>query len=138
MDLYNQIQGIKLRVLNKLAKTSEDPMAVFLAMQMGAQALVRLDELEQKLGKHSGLAAKRKVMEAFAAFHKNSSAIQIGTQIKDFSASNIAGESFHLAEVLKQNKYVLVEFWASWCGPCRAEIPHMKEAYQRFHKKVLK
>ena len=38
-----------------------------------------------------------------------------------------------LADIRADSKIVLVEFWASWCGPCRTEIPHMKQAYEE-HK----
>lgn len=52
--------------------------------------------------------------------------------IKDFTAFNLAGEEVRLRDVLRENRYTLLEFWASWCGPCIAEIPHLKEAYDRF------
>ena len=59
----------------------------------------------------------------------------VGADIRDFVAETLAGESVRLADVRASSKVLLVEFWASWCGPCRVEIPHMKEAYERYKSK---
>ena len=58
-----------------------------------------------------------------------------GANIRDFSAMSLSGEAVNFAAVRATSRYVLLEFWASWCGPCRIEIPHMKKAYERFHEK---
>lgn len=59
----------------------------------------------------------------------------IGADIRDFTADTLQGEAVSLADVRADSRLVLLEFWASWCGPCRVEIPHMKEAYDRFREK---
>ena len=56
----------------------------------------------------------------------------VGAEIRDFEAKTLDGESVRLADVRANSKFVLVEFWASWCGPCRTEIPHMKQAYAQY------
>ena len=57
-----------------------------------------------------------------------------GANIPDFRAMSLSGMEVNLAAIRATTQYVLLEFWASWCGPCRMEIPHMKQAYERFRE----
>lgn len=46
-----------------------------------------------------------------------------------------AGETVSLSDFISKNKYTLIDFWASWCGPCRKEMPNVVEAYKAFKDK---
>ena len=58
----------------------------------------------------------------------------IGSQALNFTKNDINGNEIVLYELLKEN-YVLLEFWGSWCNPCRTEHPELINLYQIFHKK---
>lgn len=60
----------------------------------------------------------------------------LGKPMPDFSVTTADGERFTLSEELKTRKAVLVNFWATWCGPCVSEFPYMEEAYQLYKDRV--
>ncbi len=86
--------------------------------------------------------------EAFSPEAKNSYYGQIvckdlypevreGKKALDFTVTDSQGKSITLQELREGKKYVIVDFWASWCGPCRKEIPNLKSIYERFSSKGL-
>ncbi|MBO5882455.1 MAG: TlpA family protein disulfide reductase [Alistipes sp.] len=61
----------------------------------------------------------------------------IGAELKDIQLPDADGNIISVAELCKSGKWVLVDFWATWCGPCRGEIPHLVKAYEKFAPKGL-
>lgn len=58
--------------------------------------------------------------------------LKLGTEAPLFTLKNQAGKPVSLAEMLKQNKYVILDFWASWCPDCRKEIPNVKALVDQY------
>ena len=59
-----------------------------------------------------------------------------GKTLPDFTVKTLDGEDFTLSESLKSHDLVLINFWATWCGPCRMEFPFLQDAWQQYADRI--
>ena len=60
----------------------------------------------------------------------------LGKPFPDFTIKDCEGNTFTLSEALKDHEAVLINFWATWCGPCRSEFPAINKVYEEYKDKV--
>lgn len=79
---------------------------------------------------------KKLFLVAMAALAVMSCGGQTALQYKEIEGlTSPDGQEIKLSEVVEDNKYTLLDFWASWCGPCMGEVPYLTAAYKEYHDK---
>ena len=118
-------------------KKSEE-MAIVLASNGGNLGLVRLDSLTQLLDEsvHQTKGYKKLLgmLDYMRSYNKPKS-LEAGQVAPDFKLEDAEGNAYSLSDF--KGKYVVLDFWASWCGPCKKEMPFMKELHEKYHAKGL-
>ena len=89
-------------------------------------------ELDEMVALAEGPWAGTKQLEELKAVAAKSKKIAKGEKYIDGEFLNPKGEKVMLSSLIPKDKYVMLEFWASWCGPCRGEIPHLVKVNKKY------
>jgi peroxiredoxin len=135
LDIVDKQAKFQQNILRYLDTTSNAVMALF---SLGYTRDIEPAKIETAVG---GLTKRFPTNQAIASIvaqykqliAQNKSLPKIGGMAPDITMPDTSGKAFSLS--MLRGKYVLVDFWASWCGPCRGENPNVVKAYQEFKNK---
>lgn len=129
--LYARYEAL---VDSTMQSNRDNPLGYYLFLQSD-MAQAPASEIRAELAKYPDFAKYKRVQGMLAAVEKRE-ATQPGKKYADFEVT-YDGKTERLSDYIKPGKYTLVDFWASWCGPCMRQAAVLKDLYAKYHDKGL-
>ena len=129
--LYARYEAL---VDSTMQSNRDNPLGYYLFLQSD-MAQAPASEIRAELAKYPDFAKYKRVQGMLAAAEKRE-ATQPGRKYADFEVT-YDGKTERLSDYIKPGKYTLVDFWASWCGPCMRQAAVLKDLYAKYHDKGL-
>ncbi len=133
------IMNAQQKYFTDFVKTNTSSVVgAFLASQMAQSlSMEELQELvssyETDLGKHPYVNLMKTTLKSMEELNKLNASTGIGSEAPDFTLKTKDGKEVKLSSF--RGKYVIIDFWASWCQPCRHENPNSVKVYKKYNSK---